>query len=310
MAQKGKQRLEMDKKSDTGEETAKRRIDLSVPQVAGSALAAVVAAVLASQLGVYGTVIGAGVVSIVATSGGSIFQHLFKRTGEQLREVTVHARPKENRPYGDNGTRVLRQVEVPTDLAAGQLPGEGEFGEATVHGTRVRGWKRSALAAAVVFAVAMGGITTYELIAQKDVSGGKGTSIGNFVRGGEKKDPPAEQPPATTTPDGSGSGGGRSPDPGTGGQSPDTGTGKETGEGSGGDRTPGPGATTTPDPGKGDGATGGDGSGGGASGRPTPPAEETPAGGGGADGANGAGGDKDGAGAQSAPPRSGATAAP
>lgn len=35
-----------------------KRIDLSVPQVAGSAVAAVAGAVAASQLGVYGTVIG------------------------------------------------------------------------------------------------------------------------------------------------------------------------------------------------------------------------------------------------------------
>ena len=40
----------------------------------------------------YGTFIGAGVVSVVATCGGTVFQHLFKRTGEQLREVTVQAK--------------------------------------------------------------------------------------------------------------------------------------------------------------------------------------------------------------------------
>ncbi|MFF7359657.1 hypothetical protein [Streptomyces sp. NPDC008125] len=69
--------------------TKERRIDLNVPQVAGSAVAAVAAAVAASQLGVYGTILGAGVMSIVATCGGSVFQHFFRRTGEQIREVTV-----------------------------------------------------------------------------------------------------------------------------------------------------------------------------------------------------------------------------
>ncbi|MGW0860467.1 hypothetical protein [Streptomyces sp. NPDC002690] len=73
--------------SDT--EPKERRIDLNVPQVAGSAVAAVAAAVAASQLGVYGTILGAGVMSIVATCGGSVFQHFFRRTGEQIREVTV-----------------------------------------------------------------------------------------------------------------------------------------------------------------------------------------------------------------------------
>ncbi|MFI5805997.1 hypothetical protein [Streptomyces sp. NPDC051561] len=270
----GKQGLEMDKRLDTGEEPTKRRIDLSVAQVAGSAVAAVVAAVLASKLGVYGTVIGAGVVSVVATSGGTIFQHFFRRTGEQIREVTVHARPRGGQPYVDNATRVLRSVEVPTDLGAeqlpeGQVPGDGEFTEGTVHGTRVRGWKRSALAAAVVFAVAMGGITTYELVAQKDLGGGTGTSIGNFVRGGEKKDPPAEQPPATDSPDRDTPDPGRETGPDTGKQSPDPGTGS--GSDSGGKETPDPGATATPDPGKSDGTTSG-----GGSAKPTPPPTGTP----------------------------------
>lgn len=66
----------------------RRRLDLSVAQVTASALAAVVGAVLASELGVYGTIIGAAVVSVGATTGGAVFQHVFRRTGEQLREVT------------------------------------------------------------------------------------------------------------------------------------------------------------------------------------------------------------------------------
>ncbi|WP_327393003.1 hypothetical protein OG533_28655 [Streptomyces sp. NBC_01186] len=86
----------MDKKDipehqDHNEEGNKKRksLDLSVAQVLGSAVAAVVAAFAAGQLGVYGTFLGAGVVSLVATSGGPIFQHFFSRTGEQLKEVTV-----------------------------------------------------------------------------------------------------------------------------------------------------------------------------------------------------------------------------
>ncbi|WP_442809551.1 hypothetical protein [Streptomyces sp. NBC_01335] len=79
----------MVQKPESDTEPKERRIDLNVPQVAGSAVAAVAAAVAASQLGVYGTILGAGVMSIVATCGGSVFQHFFRRTGEQIREVTV-----------------------------------------------------------------------------------------------------------------------------------------------------------------------------------------------------------------------------
>ncbi|ATL31003.1 hypothetical protein [Streptomyces formicae] len=105
----------MREKPDSGKESndeqaseGKRRLDLSVPQVAGSAIAAVVAAKLASNLGVYGTILGAGVVSAIATCGGTVFQHFFKRTGEQIRDVTVQAKPK------------ARQVPA---QAAAQVPG-------------------------------------------------------------------------------------------------------------------------------------------------------------------------------------------
>lgn len=73
----------MVQKPQSDAERKERRIDLSLPQVAGSAVAAVAAAVMASQLGVYGTIAGAGVMSVVATCGGSVFQHFFRRTGSR-----------------------------------------------------------------------------------------------------------------------------------------------------------------------------------------------------------------------------------
>ncbi|MGA5563670.1 hypothetical protein ACPCUV_21210 [Streptomyces platensis] len=87
----------MDEETETDTKKKEKRIDLSVAQVAGSALAAAVAAYLAGRLGVYGTIIGAGLVSVVATTGGSIFHHLFRRTGEQIKEASVTTRPKPRR---------------------------------------------------------------------------------------------------------------------------------------------------------------------------------------------------------------------
>ncbi|MGX9920925.1 hypothetical protein ACWIG4_13810 [Streptomyces sp. NPDC002248] len=77
-----------------------------MPQVAGSAVASVAAAIAASQLGVYGTVIGAGVMSIVATTGGSVFQHLFRRTGEQLRDAAGQVIPRHGVPQDGAGKPV------------------------------------------------------------------------------------------------------------------------------------------------------------------------------------------------------------
>ena len=41
----------------------------------------------------YGTIIGAGVVSVVATTGGSIFQHLFRRTGDYVVKILHGEKP-------------------------------------------------------------------------------------------------------------------------------------------------------------------------------------------------------------------------
>lgn len=281
----------MVQKPESDTEPRERRIDLSLPQVAGSAVAAVAAAVAASQLGVYGTILGAGVMSIVATCGGSVFQHFFRRTGEQIREVTVqvkhpgrevtvHTRQRRDggdpdAPWETAGTRValreaagsadatamprpldattvLRQVD-PADLSGGRagataeeadatavlrpvdattvlrevtadpdrtqlmrspggtgplaaasaspLPGDDEFTQATTHGTRVRGWKRSVLGAAVVFVVSMIGITTFELVSGNDLSGGQGTTVGSVVRGEQGSGSSDPAPSTGTDPD-------------------------------------------------------------------------------------------------------------
>lgn len=310
-------------KDEQEQPKAKRRVDLSVPQVAGSAVAAVVAAKLASSFGVYGTILGAGVVSALATCGGTVFQHFFKRTGEQIRDVAVQTKPKprqvpvtsEGRPVprtfrsdaamdatkamatgarppaarpatqavpttttwgrpaapdadettalpqmsadaeqvtalprisvdddrtqlldtgavadllpddpdrtrvlgtvapadpdrtqllttgqgdlADEATRVLRPA---ADLPQPPLPDE-EFTDGTVHRTTVKSWKRPLIAAAVVFGVTMGGITTYEIASGHSFSGGKGTTFreafsGNHSSGGSDPTPGTSQQPS------------------------------------------------------------------------------------------------------------------
>ncbi|MER6976342.1 hypothetical protein [Streptomyces carpinensis] len=179
-----------------GEEVRKKkRIDLSVPQVAGSAVAAVVAAKLASYFGVYGTILGAGLVSVVATCGGSVFQHFFRRTGEQLREAAVATRP------------------VPASVPSSPMPPPmGEFTPGTVYRARVKSWKRPVVAAALVFGVTMAGITAYELVSGNSFSGGNGTTVGDAVSGRRAPSLPSG-PTGGETPVPSGS---RTPSAGTG----------------------------------------------------------------------------------------------
>ncbi|MFD8640946.1 hypothetical protein ACFV14_11620 [Streptomyces zaomyceticus] len=231
-------------------EGGKRRIDLSVAQVSGSALAAVIAAKLASTLGVYGTILGAGVISVIATCGGPLFQHLFRRTGEQVRDATVAAKPKARQVTlapGPRDDRTLMLATVRAPATAGES-GE-EFGAATTHGTRVRGWKRPAIAAALVFGVTMGGITTYELVSGQDFSGKQGTTtFGSVVRGGgnpAQDAPPAEEKDSAPAPSGSADDTGRPADGDTGPvSSPPGGTPTQGGEDTGQDGT----ATPSPEP--------------------------------------------------------------
>ena len=204
----------------------RKRIDLNVPQVAGSALAAVVAAKLASSFGVYGTILGAGVVSVIATCGGTLFQHFFRRTGEQLR---VTKPPAEASP-------------VPGP------PAEGEFSAGTVYRARVKSWRRPVIAAALVFGVTMGGITTYELVSGSSFSGGSGTTVGDAV-GGRKStvhrtDDPGQLPSHVPSGDGASSDSGATPDTGSGsGSGTDSGTGSGPEGGTTDSATPSPSAS-------------------------------------------------------------------
>ncbi|MCC3767489.1 hypothetical protein [Streptomyces sp. UNOC14_S4] len=337
----------MDGKGDSEAKPKKKGLELSLAQVAGSALAAVVAALLAGKLGVYGTVLGAGVVSVVATSGGTIFQHLFRRTGEQLREATTQAAkpklrqvpvrdagravrrlqdghpdtvgtqllPQAGQGHGADATQVLRgagpldatqalPAEDATQLlhGAGHAPGQsapyagaygaphaGPYGDqhnvgfsaeytpGETQGTRLRGWKRPVLAAAAVFALAMGTVTAVEMFVLGGTSNGeKGTSVSQiFTGGGGKSDDKQDKKPShTPTPGqsqdggrehGQGGTGGATPDPdashqgGGGKQSPDPSTSPGTGGTTGGPSpkpNPSNPVVPTPDGGKGGTSTG------------------------------------------------------
>ncbi|MFF7333699.1 hypothetical protein [Streptomyces sp. NPDC008150] len=240
-----------------GAEVRKKRVDLSVPQVAGSAVAAVVAAKLASYFGVYGTIFGAGVVSILATCGGTVFQHFFRRTGEQLREVTVAAKPRAQAgtfPADPDAPRApdRRGVRAESRTTGQVPPAHGEFTEATVYRARVRSWKRPLIAAALVFGVTMAGITTYEVASGDSFSGNGGTTVGDAFTGTSSSSSSTtddDTPAPSSTP--SGSGGQEEGTPsGTATPDPDSSAGTGSGQGSddnGGATSGTSGTTPTPE---------------------------------------------------------------
>ncbi|WP_157849846.1 MULTISPECIES: hypothetical protein [Streptomyces] len=181
--------------AEEGGKEERKRIDLSVAQVAASALAAVAGALLASELGVYGTIMGAAVVSIGATTGGAVFQHVFRRTGEQLREA-VDRGPNQ-------AANTLRQVPVETGEPAPAPVVTAEWNEPQVVRARRRWtWKTYAVVSGLVFVLAMTPIVAFELATGQPVSAtfkgesGNGTSFGGSVapKPSRPQDAPAERP--------------------------------------------------------------------------------------------------------------------
>lgn len=162
-------------------ESGRGRLELSMAKVTASALAAVVGAVLASELGVYGTILGAAVVSIGATTGSAIFQHVFKRTGEQLRSVVDRS------PAATvNGLR-----QVPAD-GPGEISSEWNEPQ-TVRARRRWTWKTYAAVSGLIFALAMTPILVVELAAGKplhDITTGR-TGSGTSLNPGSRPAPPA-----------------------------------------------------------------------------------------------------------------------
>ncbi|WP_263657389.1 hypothetical protein [Nonomuraea gerenzanensis] len=126
-----------------------RKFELSMPQVLGSALAAVTAAVAASYLGVAGTVIGAAVVSVASTIATAVYTHYLKQTGERVKQRA----PLSNRrgePVAEERDTTLVMPAI--RRAAFRLP-----------------WLKVGAAAAVVFGVSMGSILVYQAAAQQTV---------------------------------------------------------------------------------------------------------------------------------------------
>ncbi|SNS64315.1 hypothetical protein SAMN05443665_100727 [Actinomadura meyerae] len=62
--------------------------DLSTTQLIASAVATAVAAFGASYLGVYGTIIGAALMSVISTAGSAVGKHYLDQGREQIKELT------------------------------------------------------------------------------------------------------------------------------------------------------------------------------------------------------------------------------
>jgi hypothetical protein len=167
------------------EQSDTKRIDLKTTQVAAGSLASVTAAVAASQLGVAGTLIGAGVGSVVGTVAGAVYEHYLDRTRHHVRTVVP-------RPTADIQPTTVATATAPLDSPVAS----SEQGQPTW------AWLRShrlglALSAAAAAGIAIVALTGFEAVRGQPVSAGSGdngTSVGQFF-GGATTDSGADPTP-------------------------------------------------------------------------------------------------------------------
>ncbi|HQR27970.1 MAG TPA: hypothetical protein PLP61_13100 [Nocardioides sp.] len=152
------------------------RLGLSPAQVAGSALAAVSGAVLASWLGVTGTLVGAALGSIVGTVGAATYTYSLQRGHAVVRGARLPAGA--TRPPVEEPDRTWRDWP----------------------------WRRLAVGAAAALVLGLAALTMVEGLVGKPVSSltngsGGGTTLGRVTGGGGSRDnQPSPQPTTPTAP--------------------------------------------------------------------------------------------------------------
>jgi hypothetical protein len=73
--------------SEPAEATNRQRLDLNVPHIVASALAALSVTVISSRFGINGTLIGAALGSVLATVSTSLYEHGLRRTSQSIKRV-------------------------------------------------------------------------------------------------------------------------------------------------------------------------------------------------------------------------------
>lgn len=131
-------------------------------KVAASSAAAIAAAFIGSRFGVSGTILGAGITSVVSMGGTTVVQHSLERTQVKLKRRLAAGK---TRPDGTQEPPTIVMAPVVVDRPLAQ------------QGHRF-GWKWALTGIAAVFLITMGILTVVELGTGKPISGGnEGTTL-------------------------------------------------------------------------------------------------------------------------------------
>lgn len=187
-------------------------LDLSLTQLIGGSAAAATAAALGSRLGLVGTIVGAGVVSVISAIAGAVYTQSLRRTQEMIRARELIG-ARELMIRAGQRTGALTMPPRPAGRESGvERDGEPEDDDEPVPGTptmwqRVT-WKTILVTAVVVFLIAGIAITATELLTGRSLDGSEGTTVSNVVHGERHSSPsPTPTPSSGTTDNPSGSGG-------------------------------------------------------------------------------------------------------
>lgn len=155
--------------------------------VAAAALAAITAALLGSTLGVAGTVLGAGVASVVTTIGGELYLRSLQRTREAAQRAKALAVLGARRAGVRQGSATEAFDEEKIDE---------EETESAARRWKPR-WPLIIGTSVVAFVLAIVAITVFESATGTKWGGGSGTTIGRIVGGGGH---PTDQPKQAPSP--------------------------------------------------------------------------------------------------------------
>lgn len=160
-------------------------LGLTLPGLLAGAGASVTAAVLGSQMGLAGTLVGAALSSVVATAAGALYTAGLQRTHDGLRVVVRRRRPVvEVLALDDPGD------EVAVDPAVDRAPG----------GRRVLAWGGWVAAAVATFVLALTAVTGIEATTGRTLSGGSGTTVGSVAAAAEPTPAPSEPAVVSASP--------------------------------------------------------------------------------------------------------------
>ncbi len=175
-------RTAVDRTVHEAADSTEKKFSLSATQVTASVAAAVTAALVGSRLGVAGTVIGAGLASVISVVGGAVIGHSILLTRKQVKRAVLQVRGA-----GPEGMS-QKARPVPTDDEPGRP-----------HPTRRKvstGVLLGVAASLAIFVSALGAVTVVETIKGSPLSGSE--SGGLSVLGGDGGKP-VDVPVTTTT---------------------------------------------------------------------------------------------------------------